>query len=606
MSPDSEAGSERDQFHPNMIHLLRKEEHGKNRIPSKEPIPNIQHWQLELMLKIEGNVLNLYVINKTSERDEERMIEQTDLLFPVIPGKDKVIKLGKDKGNLHLTILHPKTEKRAKGDEISLDKIVKERIQNAQERAEVQKRYQGKNSKNLKKVQLKCEVFDLNTDNLIDSAISEVIRDKQSKDYGSLELKYVRPLVSCCEGGRDVLVVTEHPMKKGTVVPVFQLFDDRGDRSEAEEQWLKQPQVSEEDDRTIKFFSPKQENYEKWSHLSLKLKLRRSDVGDDSESISSCSFEYRQHDSFQFPVISDLQSGKTSLVCLYCNSGILDGDQTGLSGAKIPQHSGPGLKRRRMSSTTNRNQVVVNHSSVIHSVLVSPPPVSVVMEEPDMLQTYVGATTCSSLKNQQMDGEIPSVNLSQAQPCGENWEAEFPTALSAPAKPQTIDIWQKLDEDEKSSSSLNTPEMEDEPFTFHTVNPRDVQPPRHVVPDGFNPRQKIVDPEQQEQRSVRRRPPPPPPQSELPSRGLRWWTVQSLCGDDQEAQDVFRWGGGAGLRRKIQVVLRHHQIPVILLLAFLLSFIFPLSPENMIAVLAASVLAVGSIIYQNLSKVNGE
>ena len=159
MSPDSEGGRERDQFHPNMIHLLRKEEDGKNRIPTKEPVPNINHWQLELMLKTEGNVLNLYVVNKPSERDEGRNIEPTDLLFSV--GPDKVIKLGKDKRNLHLTILHPKTEKRAKGDEVSLDKIVKERIPDDQARAEVQKRFQGKNSKNLKKVQLRCEVFQL-------------------------------------------------------------------------------------------------------------------------------------------------------------------------------------------------------------------------------------------------------------------------------------------------------------------------------------------------------------------------------------------------------------------------------------------------------------
>ena len=92
MSPGSEGGSEREQFHPNMIHLLRKQEDGKDRIPAKEPVPNIDHWKLELILKTEDDFLNLYVINKTSEKDENRNVEPTDLLFPV--GPDKVIKMG--------------------------------------------------------------------------------------------------------------------------------------------------------------------------------------------------------------------------------------------------------------------------------------------------------------------------------------------------------------------------------------------------------------------------------------------------------------------------------------------------------------------------------
>ena len=68
-----ERGSEQDQLHPNMIHLLRKEEEGKNRVHSKEPVPNIRNWQLELQLRNERH-LNLYVRNKTSEKDEERKV----------------------------------------------------------------------------------------------------------------------------------------------------------------------------------------------------------------------------------------------------------------------------------------------------------------------------------------------------------------------------------------------------------------------------------------------------------------------------------------------------------------------------------------------------
>ena len=64
--------------------------------------------------------------------------------------------------------------------------------------------------------------------------------------------------------------------------------------------------------------------------------------------------------------------------------------------------------------------------------------------------------------------------------------------------------------------------------------------------------------------------------------------------------------GRAGLGRQLQVILRHYEIPVILLLAVLVIFIFPVRPENMLAVGAAAILAVAVIIYQNISQVNGE
>ena len=55
-----------------MIHLARMgwSEKGKNRIPDKEPVPNIHHWRQEFLLKTESS--NLYVVNQTSEKDTER------------------------------------------------------------------------------------------------------------------------------------------------------------------------------------------------------------------------------------------------------------------------------------------------------------------------------------------------------------------------------------------------------------------------------------------------------------------------------------------------------------------------------------------------------
>ena len=127
-----------------------------------------------------------------------------------------------------------------------------------------------------------------------------------------------------------------------------------------------------------------------------------------------------------------------------------------------------------------------------------------------------------------------------------------------------------------------------------------------VVPDGSNPRQRIVEVEQEEEgRSVARRAVRSPPAEVVrPGRDLRWWLVQALCGEDQEAHQVLGAGGRAG--RQLGVLVRHCQVPVILLLALLLTAIVPLSPENCLAILAAAVLASAAIIYQNICQVDGE
>ena len=95
--------------------------------------------------------MNLYVRNKTSEKDEERKvgIQKSDFLFSV--ESNSIISVGREKRSLHLTILRPKTEERAKGDEISLEKIVEERIQNKQIGIQIKEKFQGKHSKYLKK-----------------------------------------------------------------------------------------------------------------------------------------------------------------------------------------------------------------------------------------------------------------------------------------------------------------------------------------------------------------------------------------------------------------------------------------------------------------------
>ena len=571
MNPGSFGQSETDMFHPNMIHLLRKEEDGKNRLRDKETVPDIHHWQLQLEVKIEKQFLNLYVRNKTGEKDRERMKEIKDLDYLFSIGPDRRLELGKEKKKLHLQILHPKSEERANKDEVSLDKIVEDRIQ-SDLRNEIKKRFNKKNSINLKKVQLKCEVFDLSTNALIGCEISGVIKDKANKVFGSLEMKEVRPLLSCELGGRSILVVTEHPIKKGSVLPVLQLFDSQGNRLEDDEKnFITQPEVLEGDgdDRMLKFWAPKQDHFSVWKHgWELKLKLRRKDEKDKSESISSTTFQYKRHES----CLIEEPPGGGELVCLYCHPGVLDGAQTHLS--SLPVHCGPGLKRRRVSSpAVNRSQAVLStreiqtaQQALVAQQAVDSPHSDYIMDEVEMLG------------NENQVAPVTVFHLTQ---------------------PPALDVWQKLGEEERRNSELNTPDMEDvAPFftsdrqqSLNVIPPVSESLPDEIFHDGANPRQRLVDMEE-EAGTVRLSPPGR-------DGGLTWWLVLALFGDDQEARQVFRTGD-VPLRGMLRVVLRNYPLlPVVLFALITVSFIVPVSSGNLMAIVVALISALVLICYQN-------
>ena len=97
--------------HPTLIHVVRKGP-GNRRLNEREPVPNLRHWEQELLL-VDGI---LVIRNKTSAVDESRYpdikrIRCEDTLFPI--GAERTITLGKGVGELNLIILMPKTEKRS-------------------------------------------------------------------------------------------------------------------------------------------------------------------------------------------------------------------------------------------------------------------------------------------------------------------------------------------------------------------------------------------------------------------------------------------------------------------------------------------------------------
>ena len=182
------------QVHPDILHLVWKDRN--TRLRDKETVPNWCHWQLHLLIREdEAGGKGVFIQNQKSELDVGRAdIPDEDFLFNL--DDSNCLKLGKD--FLKVVILFPKNDKRSKSGDLSISQIIERRVIDKDARKEILERFTGKNSSNLKRVQLKVEVFDLITDELLCSNTSTTIVDM----YMSLRIEYVKPS-SCCErGGR--------------------------------------------------------------------------------------------------------------------------------------------------------------------------------------------------------------------------------------------------------------------------------------------------------------------------------------------------------------------------------------------------------------------
>ena len=303
-------------------------------------MPNIQHWQQEFLVR-QGRVI---IRNKRSELDAGRpgpQIPEEDVMFPI--AADRVLRIGKEAGELNLIILIPKTEKRASGDDVSLTKLLASRVACPDLLDRLVSNYSGKNSVNLKKVRLKAEVFSLESGLPLAMATSAPISDTASKTHGALDIYDVTPLRGCAAGGRKVVMLSEFGLAKNDIEPVLQLYSGAGVRLREEEAALIQPAkpgllVMKE---AIVFITPAQPAdlaeriYEnKWQ---LKLVARRK--SDGLVSRTKFDFDLVPHD-FYSP-------------CLFCSLGPDQaGGQAGPATiAPIREVARPGLRKRNMSDT---------------------------------------------------------------------------------------------------------------------------------------------------------------------------------------------------------------------------------------------------------------
>lgn len=333
-SPDHQLSKSEAEIHPTLLHVVRKG-NGNRRFNSKEPVPSIHHWQQ--CFEVRGR--KVYICNKTSENDDDREkpIAEKDEMFDL--DADMTLKIGKDAGELNMIILIPKTEKRANVNDVSLNKLLHSRTSNAAVLETLSMSYKGKNSVNLKKVKLKVEVFDLDTNYLLGSDITNAISDTASKAHGAMDLHDVTPLRSCATGGRKVVMLAEFGLAKD-VEPKFQLYNSQGIRLlEEEESLLKQPQITDTSimRESIVFITPPQPQAEYIRSRGYKVRLVARRSSDGYVSKKKFDFDYIPHDYYD--------------PCFFCYENPDNIPQSGSRAKLVPMKdvARPGLRKRQMS-----------------------------------------------------------------------------------------------------------------------------------------------------------------------------------------------------------------------------------------------------------------
>ena len=568
-------------FHPNMLHLVRKDRVGKNRVREKEPVPNVDHWKLELIVREEEGGRSVFVKNVVSERDVNRSkIIPTDFLFK-LEDRSKII-LGKNKNNLNLVILIPKTDLRSASEDVSLGQVLDQRIPDAEARDLVRKHYAGKNSVNLKKMQIKVEV--IVDEETINTGVSTMIVDKSCKKEGSLDIKYVKPNISCVMGGCEVLVVTEHKFDPKSVEPRFQLFDEQGNRHESEEAHVSQPKIKDKDDRTITFFTPEQNSAFVLPPYQLRLILKRTNS--EVTTPNGVIFCYKPHGDY------NIMDQDTCVRCLL-------NAEVSPSSSSLPPRTGPGVKRRRVSAAvsppSSRSRGVETPVASTSSAASAAAPTAL---ELDLERTDAEAAQWPTLETLLSSSEDPSVYSVKVDASLSDCIMDVEQLKDAKVKPlETLD----------PGSSLNTPEhaVETLESPFHFPQAASEFPPDDLFQtDGGDPRRTLRenmttgDSHSYRTRNVRTH------SSSCP-RSFKHLVIKCVFGDDTEALKVFglvHSGQTFGCVDKVKLFLRHYPNFVFLLTTVsTLLYFFPDTFQQLgwtvVIILTLSLLI--TTIYQN-------
>ena len=527
----------------------------------------------------------MVVKNKTSERDKERLslIPPEDELFEL---KDNKLILGNGKDNLNLTILKPKTDKRAGAKDISLSQMIQTRVGVPEAQDVIRKIFEKPGDLKSKRVHLRVEIFDVNTNVLLCQEKSPAILDISSPSLAPPDIKEVKPKVSCQHGGREILIVTVHPIKN--VVPKFQLWERDGEQilDDLIVNLLIQPEPTpDKDQRMIKFIAPGQPHLKELienTNRVIKLTLQ-STTENGLESTDPVEFNYHLENAF-------VLDG----VCFMCQHSLLDGEPGGQS--SLPPKTAPGAKRRRLST---RN---------------SPPKGSQIYADLDieLLQTQAQEGD-QNIFNVMVDvaPQINDFKLSQTSP-SEKMEQEW--SLNTPEMEEHVDSPEACEEEpsgmrnklllhidrietQDTNSSLNTPEVPtlgeaERQFTF----PGALPPEDIFQTDGANPRMTLRQAMTEGAGKI-----------EKPTENVQDFLVRCLFGNDKEAVEIFssrrRGRGNYGLMEKLSVFFKHFPNFPTLLVGVLAMFIFfPITFQLVGLIFLAICISLCVTVYQNVTK----
>jgi len=388
--------------HPTILYVVRKGASGR-RHSELEAVANHKHWRQEFHLVNR----QVRIVNQTSEVDEDRYssiapLQPIDDMFRI---EDNVIDIGKGAGELNLIILIPKTEARAQGGEVTLKKILLDRVGNGNRgsvfqrkigefaskdtsneelAAKVLKRYKGKMSSNVKKVRLMVEVFNLRTNELLGHASSQPICDSSSKEHGALDFHTAFPLRCCAKGGRKVFMVCDSALAKD-VEPRFQIYS-QGRHLEDKDDLLQQPRLAGGQQvlvmkETLVFITPPQPHIETIMENGWKIKLVGLRLSDKNISKTKFDFEYFPSDFYDPCIFCELQA---------------DGPSFPASLPALVGPARPGVKKRRMpeqkltfAATAKALRLIRKPRIYEPPVLASPVPIPLTTTKPRLHEPSV-------------------------------------------------------------------------------------------------------------------------------------------------------------------------------------------------------------------------
>ena len=225
--------------HPLILHVVRM---GKGKRDNElEPVPTHHHWRQEFIIDQQNNVR---IINQASALDVGRdipvSVSDRRSIVTSLTSQGSIV-LGGKRGELNLIALQPKQDGRARSDEATLTKVLRDRLATDDENLikMVEAFFKKANSSNLKMFRIRADFYD-QSGHHIGFTTSETIKDTGNKKSGAMDLHDISAQRSCTSGGRKIFMEGEYSLAKD-VRPVFQVYNEAGNHCPEDDEKLNQP-----------------------------------------------------------------------------------------------------------------------------------------------------------------------------------------------------------------------------------------------------------------------------------------------------------------------------------------------------------------------------